>query len=52
MPIDAPEIERLLREGFPDAEITVQGDDGAQTLLEYHSAKEEAWRARRASVGW
>ena len=30
MPIDAVEIESLLREGFPDAEITVQGDDGAQ----------------------
>ncbi|NQZ72320.1 MAG: BolA family transcriptional regulator [Dinoroseobacter sp.] len=29
MPIDAVEIESLLREGFPDAEITVQGDDGA-----------------------
>lgn len=29
MPIDAPQIEALLREGFPDAEITVQGDDGA-----------------------
>ena len=29
MPIDAPTIEALLRAGFPDAEITVQGDDGA-----------------------
>ncbi len=29
MAIDAPEIEALLRAGFPDAEITVQGNDGA-----------------------
>jgi acid stress-induced BolA-like protein IbaG/YrbA len=29
MPITAHEIETLLREKFPDAEITVQGDDGA-----------------------
>lgn len=29
MPIDASEIERLLREGFPAARIEVQGDDGA-----------------------
>ena len=29
MPIDAPTIEALLRDSFPDAEITVQGDDGA-----------------------
>ena len=29
MTIDATQIERLLREGFPDAQITVQGDDGA-----------------------
>ena len=28
MPMTAPEIETLLRETFPDAEITVQGDDG------------------------
>ncbi len=27
--IDAATIEALLREGFPDADITVQGDDGA-----------------------
>lgn len=27
--IDAPTIEALLRESFPDADITVQGDDGA-----------------------
>ncbi|MEL6958716.1 MAG: BolA/IbaG family iron-sulfur metabolism protein [Pseudomonadota bacterium] len=29
MPITAPEIEKLLRDAFPDADITVQGDDGA-----------------------
>ncbi len=28
MPMFAEEIEGLLRERFPDAEITVQGDDG------------------------
>ena len=28
MPMQAREIEDLLRETFPDAEITVQGDDG------------------------
>ena len=29
MPITAHEIETLLRDSFPDAQITVQGDDGA-----------------------
>ncbi|WP_099823526.1 BolA family protein [Oceaniglobus indicus] len=29
MPIQASEIEALIRESFPDAQITVQGDDGA-----------------------
>lgn len=29
MAIDAPKIEALIRAGFPDAQITVQGDDGA-----------------------
>ncbi|EAR49510.1 BolA-like protein [Oceanicola granulosus HTCC2516] len=29
MPITAHEIETLLRESFPDAEISVEGDDGA-----------------------
>ena len=29
MPIQAQEIEDLIRASFPDAEITVQGDDGA-----------------------
>ncbi|MBT8415595.1 MAG: BolA/IbaG family iron-sulfur metabolism protein [Boseongicola sp.] len=28
MPMQAHEIEALLRETFPDAQITVQGDDG------------------------
>ncbi len=28
MPMAAPEIEALLRESFPDAQITVTGDDG------------------------
>ncbi len=28
MAIDAPKIENLIRAGFPDAQITVQGDDG------------------------
>jgi len=27
--IDAPIIEALIRESFPDADITVEGDDGA-----------------------
>ncbi|ROU04124.1 BolA/IbaG family iron-sulfur metabolism protein [Histidinibacterium lentulum] len=29
MPITAHEIEALLRESFPEAQITVEGDDGA-----------------------
>ncbi len=29
MPITATEIERMIRESFPEAEITVEGDDGA-----------------------
>lgn len=29
MAITATEIENLIRESFPDAKITVQGDDGA-----------------------
>lgn len=28
MPITAAEIESLIRESFPNAQITVQGDDG------------------------
>lgn len=34
MSISAPEIETLLRAGFPDAKITVQGDDGAHFAAE------------------
>ena len=34
MPITAHEIETLLRDGFPDAQITVQGDDGAHFAAE------------------
>jgi acid stress-induced BolA-like protein IbaG/YrbA len=34
MPISALEIESLLREAFPDAKITVQGDDGAHFAAE------------------
>lgn len=34
MPIQAYEIEALLRESFPDARITVHGDDGAHFAAE------------------
>lgn len=34
MAIDAQQIENLLREGFPNAKITVQGDDGAHFAAE------------------
>lgn len=34
MPISAPEIETLLRDAFPDAQITVQGDDGSHFAAE------------------
>ena len=34
MAITAHEIERLLKESFPDARITVQGDDGAHFAAE------------------
>jgi acid stress-induced BolA-like protein IbaG/YrbA len=34
MAITAQEIETLLRDGFPDAQITVQGDDGAHFAAE------------------
>ncbi|NDV00481.1 BolA family protein [Pseudoroseicyclus tamaricis] len=29
MPITAHEIESLIRKSFPDAQVTVEGDDGA-----------------------
>lgn len=34
MPITAHDIETLLRKSFPDARITVQGDDGAHFAAE------------------
>lgn len=34
MAIDAGEIEALIRETFPNARITVQGDDGAHFAAE------------------
>ncbi len=34
MAITAQEIESLLRESFPDAQIIVQGDDGAHFAAE------------------
>lgn len=34
MPIDASEIEHLIRDAFPDAKIIVQGDDGQHFAAE------------------
>ena len=34
MPVDAHEIEALIRAAFPQARITVQGDDGAHFSAE------------------
>jgi len=34
MAIDAAQIETLIREAFPNAQITVQGDDGAHFAAE------------------
>ena len=34
MPIDASEIEHLIRDAFPDAKIIVQGDDGQHLAAE------------------
>lgn len=34
MPIEARDIETLIREAFPNARITVQGDDGAHFAAE------------------
>ena len=34
MPITAYDIETLLRENFPNAQITVQGDDGTHFAAE------------------
>ena len=34
MPINATEIEQLIRRSFPDAQIIVQGDDGQHFAAE------------------
>jgi stress-induced morphogen len=34
MPITASEIETLLRDAFPDAQIKIQGDDGSHFAAE------------------
>jgi acid stress-induced BolA-like protein IbaG/YrbA len=34
MPIEARDIEALIREAFPNAKISVQGDDGAHFAAE------------------
>ena len=34
MPIDARDIEALIRDAFPQARISVQGDDGAHFAAE------------------
>ncbi|WP_417523979.1 BolA/IbaG family iron-sulfur metabolism protein [Marinovum sp.] len=34
MPINAHEIEQLIRQSFPDAKIIVQGDDGQHFAAE------------------
>jgi len=41
MAITAQEIEALLREGFPDGQITVQGDDGQHFAAEVIDASFE-----------
>lgn len=41
MPITAQEIETLIRETFPNAEISVQGDDGAHFAA---SVSDESFR--------
>ncbi|MEM6482047.1 MAG: BolA family transcriptional regulator [Pseudomonadota bacterium] len=43
MPMQAHEIETLLRETFPDAQITVSGDDGVHMAAEIVS---EAFRGK------
>lgn len=37
MPMEKHEIEALLRESFPDADITVAGEDGVHMAAEIHS---------------
>lgn len=34
MPIEARDIEALIREAFPNAKVSVQGDDGAHFAAE------------------
>lgn len=34
MPIDARDIETMIRDSFPNAKISVQGDDGAHFAAE------------------
>ncbi|WP_373356561.1 BolA family protein [Pseudoroseicyclus sp. CXY001] len=34
MPITAHDIETMIRESFPDARVTVEGDDGAHFAAE------------------
>lgn len=50
MPMSAPEIEALLRETFPTADITVQGDDGvhmaAQIIAEEFRGKNRVAQQR------
>ncbi len=50
MPITAREIEDLLREDFPDARITVEGDDGthfsAQVIDESFRGKNRVQQQR------
>ena len=41
MPMHKSEIETLLRESFPDAEITVSGEDGVHMAAEIISSKFE-----------
>ena len=47
MPMSATEIKALLRETFPTAEITVQGDDGVH-MAAYVVAKEFSGKNRVA----
>ncbi len=50
MPMQANEIEELIRESFPNAEITVQGDDGvhmaAQVIDESFRGKNRVQQQR------
>ena len=43
MPMHASEIEALLRETFPDAEIVVQGEDGVHMAA---SVTDESFRGK------